>query len=215
MAPTEAPWGPGKPPFIIAEIGLTHEGSLGNSLAFIDACASVGASAVKFQCHDGDENDQFREGFDWPQDVCRQAYWSRTAFDLYEWDRLSIHAEKRGILFGCTPFSVDAVRTIARMSGFIKIARQHAGGAIHRAAADTGKDVLFTGFGGLGLNQFNPAEHIGISDHSASIGPSIDAFKRGAQVCEVHVCFDRRQFGPDVQYSVTIDELGELIKAVR
>ena len=44
---------PVSPP-IIAEIGLAHDGSLGQALAFIDAAAQSGAEIVKFQMHFGE-----------------------------------------------------------------------------------------------------------------------------------------------------------------
>ena len=40
-----------KAPLVIAEIGLSHEGSLGLAMAYIDACADAGVDAVKFQTH--------------------------------------------------------------------------------------------------------------------------------------------------------------------
>ena len=40
-----------KKTFIIAEIGLSHEGSLGLAKYFVDLCAKGGADAVKFQMH--------------------------------------------------------------------------------------------------------------------------------------------------------------------
>lgn len=212
-APTEAPWGPGKPPFIIAEIGLTHEGSLGNALAFIDACADVGASAVKFQSHISDANKEFREGFEWPQDKTRQDYWMRTQFHDEHWSPLVAHALNLGILPGCTPFSENDVGYVQRWFPWLKIPRQHAGGSIHRRAIQTGKPVLHTGPGGLTLNDYQGG--LGISDHSGTIQPALRAFTLGAQVAELHVCWDRRQFGPDVSMSVTIDELAELVRAVR
>lgn len=41
--------GPGAPPFIIAEIGANHNGSLDLALRLIDAAKACGADAVKFQ----------------------------------------------------------------------------------------------------------------------------------------------------------------------
>ena len=49
-------------PLVIAEIALAHDGSLGNAIAYIRACADAGAGAVKFQCHDGDDNPAWRAG---------------------------------------------------------------------------------------------------------------------------------------------------------
>ena len=37
--------------FVIGEVALTHDGSLGLAHAFIDAIAAAGADAVKFQTH--------------------------------------------------------------------------------------------------------------------------------------------------------------------
>ena len=53
---------------------------------------------------------------------------------------------------------------------------------------------------------------VGLSDHSGVVYPSLFAMARGASVIEVHVTFHKSMFGPDVQSSVTIDELGLLVK---
>lgn len=41
--------GDGHPPYVIAEIGVNHDGSLDCALELIDACAQAGADAVKLQ----------------------------------------------------------------------------------------------------------------------------------------------------------------------
>src|SRR5919106_486850 len=45
------PVGGGNPTFLIAEIGNNHDGSIGQAKALIEAAASAGADAVKFQTH--------------------------------------------------------------------------------------------------------------------------------------------------------------------
>jgi len=43
--------GGGQPPFIIAEVGINHEGEVEKAIQMIDAAAAAGADCVKFQCH--------------------------------------------------------------------------------------------------------------------------------------------------------------------
>lgn len=94
---------------IIAEIGLSHEGSLGQAMAYCNAVAKAGADIVKFQCHAGDPVSQFRPGVFYPQDENRQAYWRRTAFNQHDWEELEIHAHKSGLEFCVSVFSHDAI----------------------------------------------------------------------------------------------------------
>ena len=70
----------------------------------------------------------------------------------------------------------------------------------------------------IGLNVIDELRYrfhcpVGLSDHSGSVFPSLAAIAMRSELIEVHVTFDRRLFGPDVQASITIDELGFLVKA--
>ena len=59
---------------------------------------------------------------------------------------------------------------------------------------------------------------VGFSDHSGTIYACLAAAVMGAEVFEFHVVFDKRQFGPDVSSSITIDQvkiLTEGIKAIQ
>jgi N,N'-diacetyllegionaminate synthase len=53
----------------------------------------------------------------------------------------------------------------------------------------------------------------GLSDHSGTLFPGLAAMAKGIDILEVHVVLDRRSFGPDVRASVTVDDLGFLVKA--
>ena len=68
---------------IIAEVGLSHEGSLGQAIAYVDSLSAIGVDAVKFQCHlaeyESSKEEKFRVNV-FPQDNKRQDYWSRTSF---------------------------------------------------------------------------------------------------------------------------------------
>lgn len=41
--------GPGRPVYVVGEIGINHNGDLGNAFALIDAAADASCDAVKFQ----------------------------------------------------------------------------------------------------------------------------------------------------------------------
>jgi len=56
---------------------------------------------------------------------------------------------------------------------------------------------------------------VGLSDHSGTVFPSFAAVTLGAQLIEIHVTLSRKMFGPDVQSSVTVDELKYLVDGVR
>lgn len=55
----------------------------------------------------------------------------------------------------------------------------------------------------------------GLSDHSGTIYPALAAAALGADIIEVHVCFSREIFGPDVCASLTTDELTTMTEGVR
>jgi N-acetylneuraminate synthase len=56
---------------------------------------------------------------------------------------------------------------------------------------------------------------VGLSDHSATIFPSLAAVTLGASVIEIHVTLSRDMFGPDVSSSLTVDQLTELVAGIR
>jgi len=110
--------GYGAPCLVIAEMGLGHDGSLGAAHAFIDAVAGAGADAVKFQTHIAEAESTAAEQFRarvFMQDATRRDYWKRTAFSEEQWKGLKRHADERGLLFLSSPFSIEAVRLLARV----------------------------------------------------------------------------------------------------
>jgi N,N'-diacetyllegionaminate synthase len=99
-------------PYIIAEIGQAHEGSLGILYSYIDALASTGVDAVKFQMHlaeaESSEHEPFRVQFSL-EDKTRFDYWKRMGFSLEQWKGIKKHCEELGLDFICSPFSNLAV----------------------------------------------------------------------------------------------------------
>jgi N,N'-diacetyllegionaminate synthase len=92
---------------IIAECGLSHDGSLNLAHAFIDAVADAGADGVKFQIHHPDEgtaDEPWRKEWSHYHET-RRGYWQRTAFTAPQWCGLANHADRRGLKFGASVFS--------------------------------------------------------------------------------------------------------------
>ena len=114
----DRPVGEGAPCFLIAEVGLAHDGSLGTAHSYIDAVADAGADAVKFQTHialaESSPKEEFRVKI-FPQDNTRFEYWERTAFTEEPWRDLKQHAEEKRLVFLSTPFSNSAVALLRRI----------------------------------------------------------------------------------------------------
>lgn len=101
-----------KPAFLIAEIGQAHEGSLGILHSYIDAAASTGVDAIKFQTHiaaaESSIHEPFRVKFSYEDDT-RYDYWERMGFTLEQWKGIKAHCDEVGLEFMSSPFSQAAV----------------------------------------------------------------------------------------------------------
>jgi N,N'-diacetyllegionaminate synthase len=103
--------GPDQPPFIIAEVAQSHEGSLGNAFAFAEVARDCGADAIKFQTHIAAEESTPQEPWRVPfsrQDASRYEYWRRMEFTFQQWQALKAHCDALGIVFMSSPFSIKA-----------------------------------------------------------------------------------------------------------
>ncbi len=104
--------------FVIAEVAQAHDGSLGYAHSFIDASADAGAQAVKFQTHIANAESTLDEPFRVSmsgQDATRWDYWRRMEFSFSQWQGLSDHAVKRGLIFLSSAFSFEAVNLLAEI----------------------------------------------------------------------------------------------------
>lgn len=106
------------PCMIIGEVAQTHDGSLGCAHAFVDAVASAGADAIKFQTHiaaaESTPSEPWRVNFS-RQDATRYDYWKRMEFSEEEWRGLKQHADDVGLKFISSPFSIEAVELLTRV----------------------------------------------------------------------------------------------------
>lgn len=103
---------------VIAEVAQAHDGSLGTAHAYIDAITKTGADAVKFQTHiagaESSAADRWRVQFS-PQDNSRFDYWRRMEFTREQWAGLKDHAEKTGLIFLSSPFSIEAATLLEEL----------------------------------------------------------------------------------------------------
>ena len=101
-----------KKPYLIAEIAQAHDGSLGILHSYIDAVATTGVQAIKFQMHiaeaESSIHEPFRVKFSY-EDATRYEYWKRMEFTLEQWKEIKLHCDKVGLDFICSPFSNLAV----------------------------------------------------------------------------------------------------------
>lgn len=56
---------------------------------------------------------------------------------------------------------------------------------------------------------------VGYSDHTVGIGVSVAAVALGADVIEKHFTLDRNAEGPDHKASLSVDELGQMVREIR
>jgi len=109
--------GSGADVFVIAEIGINHNGNVYEAVKLVDAAADSGADAVKFQ--------SFRANqlLICSHDSYAQQNGEESAFDLLhrcelsfdEQEMLRNHADKRGIMFLSTPFDNESVDFLDRL----------------------------------------------------------------------------------------------------
>jgi N-acetylneuraminate synthase len=135
--------------FVIGEVGLAHDGSLGYAHAFIDEVARAGADAVKFQTHiaeaESTPSEPFRVAFS-RQDASRYDYWKRMEFTENQWRELASHSSDRGLVFLSSPFSVEAVELLTRVGmAMWKVPSGEIGSvALLDAMISTGRPVLLS-----------------------------------------------------------------------
>jgi len=105
--------------YYIAEVGLSHDGSLGIAHSYIDALAGSGINAIKFQMHLADfessVHEEFRINFSY-EDNTRFDYWKRTSFTFEQWKGLKDHCEKLKLDFIVSPFSIESCKWLNNLN---------------------------------------------------------------------------------------------------
>jgi len=108
--------GDGEPALIIAEVGMGHDGSIGQAKCLVDAVAETGADVVKFQTHIA-EAETLKAAPVPPffTDEPRFEYYQRTTFSESQFGELKERAESRGLIFLSSAFSILAVDLLNKL----------------------------------------------------------------------------------------------------
>jgi sialic acid synthase SpsE len=101
--------GPDDPPFVMAEVGINHEGNFDKAIQMVDAAAGSGADCVKFQTHIT-EMEMIPTDMK-PGDISDERLWDiikRCELTADEERAVKERCDEKGILFLSTPFSREA-----------------------------------------------------------------------------------------------------------
>lgn len=101
-------------PFIVAEIGNNHEGSVKNAMKLIKAAKSSGAHAVKFQVFDPYK-------YSSPKDKQRIKILNKFVLKRKDIIKLKKNCDKIGIHFFATPFDIKSAEFLNKIQDFFKI----------------------------------------------------------------------------------------------
>lgn len=108
--------GPEQPPFVIAEVGINHEGDADKALQLVDAAVDAGAEVVKFQCHIT-EKEMIPTNMT-PGEISKEKLWDiikRCELTEEEERRIQAYCVQKGILYLSTPFSREAADRLNEM----------------------------------------------------------------------------------------------------
>jgi len=141
---------PGGPPYLIAEVGVNHEGSLDTALMMIDQIAEAGAQAVKFQAYKASalaakDSPSYWDLSQEPTKSQHELFQKYDAFGPEEYVRLAQHCGQVGLDFVCTPFDLEAVDFLDPLVPCFKVASADiTNPPLLRRVAAKGKPVLLS-----------------------------------------------------------------------
>ena len=149
--------------YIIAEIGNTHEGSLGLAKKFAESASNSGADAIKFQTHIFNaESTKRAPNPPYFSDETREEYFNRTSFTKDQWIDLRLFIEdnlKKDFI--SSPFSLEAIDLLESVG--IKKYKIPSGEITNipllEKVAKTGKEVIISS-GMSNLNELDKAVSI-------------------------------------------------------
>ena len=115
-----------KKTYIIAEIGINHNGDLKNALRLIDIAAAAGCDAVKFQKRNPDvcvpeHQKNVMRDTPWGQ-MTYLDYKYKVEFEAPEYNAIAAHCEMHGIEWSASPWDMDSLEFLKQYDvPFLKI----------------------------------------------------------------------------------------------
>ena len=137
-------------PYVIAEIGVNHEGSLELAKRLIELAKEGGADAAKFQTYKADTLASRHSPAYWdlskePTTSQHKLFQKYDSFGPAEYRALAKHCEEVEIDFVSTPFDSAAVELLDPLLPFFKIASADLTNTpLLRQVAETGKPVVLS-----------------------------------------------------------------------
>ena len=113
--------------YVIAEIGVNHEGNFDTAVKQINWAHSAGASAVKFQAYKADKLAARNSPSYWdrnkePTKTQYELFKKYDSFNHEDYRKLAGHCKNIGVDFSCTPFDTDCLSWLVPLMPFVKIA---------------------------------------------------------------------------------------------
>jgi sialic acid synthase SpsE len=115
-------------PYVIAEIGVNHEGSLDRAKRLIEQVAQAGGNAAKFQTYKADKlaakhtSPAYWDLSQEPTPSQHELFQRFDSFGSSEYEALAKHCADFGIDFMSTPFDLEAVDLLTPLMPLTKIA---------------------------------------------------------------------------------------------
>ena len=142
--------GAGDTPYVIAEIGVNHEGSLETAKLLIELAKNGGADAAKFQTYKAETlaSKHSPAYWDTTKEATRSQYELFRKYDVFgpgEYKELAKHCASVGIDFVSTPFDDAAADLLAPLVPFFKVASADLTNTpLLRRVARAGKPVVLS-----------------------------------------------------------------------
>lgn len=147
--------------YVIAEIGINHNGSLENALRLIDIASSAGCNAVKFQKRNPDISVPEHQKY-----ILKDTPWGRMKYIDYkhkiefgrkEFDEIDKYCSERKIEWSASPWDLDSLKFLASYDvPFIKIpSAKLTDDVLLEESVKTGKKVIMS----TGMSTQTEVEH--------------------------------------------------------